>query len=77
MQKESFNYKEQIEKQLLELFEESIGWEFRVKGKDNQLIDIVESVNHSLKSVQGRKYGLFPIGYCELTGKGPVDMKGG
>ncbi|AHM62329.1 tyrosine type site-specific recombinase [Flammeovirgaceae bacterium 311] len=77
MQHNPNNYKEAIEKQLLDLFEESIGWEFRVKGQKNELRDIVEGVNHDFKMVRGRKYGAFPVAYCELTGKGPQDLEGG
>lgn len=72
-----YNHKENLELRLLDLFADSIGWEFRVRGPKNELTDRVASVSHDLKMVQGQKYGAFPVSYCELTGKGPEEEEGG
>jgi hypothetical protein len=65
---------EEIIKNLLHLFNDSIGWEFRVKGSN--LKDTIEGVNGKLQLVKGKKYGEFAPDLIELTGKGPGETKG-
>ncbi len=57
---------DKIRRDCLLLFEQSIGYEFRVKG--TLLTDICDGVNKIDQMVQGRKYGDFHIDLCELTG---------
>lgn len=55
-----------IEHDLLTMFEQSVGYIFRVKGTPIQ--DIVDGVDWKLKLVKGRKYGDFGVHLCELCG---------
>ena len=55
-----------IEHDLLTMFEQSIGYEFRIKA--TPLKDIVEGVDWKNKMVRGRTYGDFAVSLCELTG---------
>ncbi len=58
---------EKIERKLLIMFEQSIGYEFRVKG--TPLVDVCTGVDKIMKTVRGQKYGNFGVHLCELTGK--------
>lgn len=58
---------EKIERDLLILFEDSVGYEFRVKG--TPLVDVCTGVDKDKKMVCGQKYGDFSVSLCELTGK--------
>lgn len=55
-----------IERSLLLLFEQSVGYIFRVKG--TPLTDIVDGVDWQNKMVKGRNYGDFAVDLCELVG---------
>lgn len=54
-----------IRENCLLLFEQSVGYKFRVKG--TPLIDEVTGVDHKLKMVCGKQYGNFHVDLCELT----------
>jgi hypothetical protein len=56
---------ERIRRQCLLLFEQSVGWSFRVKG--TPLIDVVTGVDHKLQMVKGKQYGDFHVDLCEIT----------
>jgi hypothetical protein len=58
---------EKIIQSLLVMFEQSIGYEFRVKG--SALVDICIGVDRVQKLVRGKKYGDFGVHLCELTGE--------
>lgn len=57
---------EDIENDLLLLFEQSIGLPFRIKA--TPLTDVVDGVDKEMKMVKGRKYGSFAVSLCELIG---------
>lgn len=57
---------EQIIDQLLTLFEQSKGYEFRVKG--TILTAVVDGVDRESRMVISNKYGSFAVSLCELTG---------
>jgi hypothetical protein len=57
---------EHIERDLMLLFEQSVGYEFRVKA--TPLRDVVDGVDWKNKMVKGRKYGDFAVSLCELCG---------
>jgi hypothetical protein len=54
-----------IRRDCLLLFEQSLGWKFRVKG--TPLVDEVTGVDHTLQMVCGKQYGNFHIDLCQLT----------
>lgn len=56
----------EIERHLMVMFEQSVGYEFRVKA--SPLTDIVDGVDWKDKMIKGRKYGDFAVSLCELTG---------
>jgi hypothetical protein len=56
-----------IKHDCLMMFEQSIGFEFRLKGQI--LTDICDGVDWDTMMVKGRKYGNFAVELCELTGK--------
>jgi hypothetical protein len=58
---------DKIRRDCLLLFEQSVGFEFRIKG--SPLMDICDGVNWKDQHVIGQKYGNFHIDLCELTGK--------
>ena len=64
---------DEIRRQLLVLFAESKGYEFRIKG--TPLTDIIEDVDHEFLMVIGRNYGAFHIDLCEFTGKQTKDIE--
>jgi hypothetical protein len=55
-----------IQHDCMTLFEQSVGYEFRVKA--TPLTDIVDGVDWRNMTVRGRKYGDFGVHLCELTG---------
>lgn len=57
---------EHIERDLLNLFEQSVGYNFRIKG--TPLVDVVEGIDRKNKMVKGRTYGDFAVYLCELCG---------
>lgn len=57
--------KEDIENDLMELFEQSIGKNVRVKG--TPLVDEITHVNWQLMTVGTKNYGEFGVYLCELT----------
>jgi hypothetical protein len=57
---------QRIRKSLLHLFDQSKGYEFRVKG--SVITDFVKEVYFELNLVRGEQYGTFHIDLCELTG---------
>lgn len=54
-----------IREDLLTLFEQSVGWKFRIKG--SPLVDVVAGIDRSNKHVCGKMYGNFHVDLCELT----------
>jgi hypothetical protein len=58
---------DEIRRQLLVLFADSIGYEFRIKG--TPLTDTIIGVDVLKLMVIGRTYGDFHVDLCELTGK--------
>lgn len=55
-----------IEHDCMLLFEQSVGYGFRIKG--TPLHDIVDGVDWPTKMVKGKKYGDFAVSLCELDG---------
>lgn len=57
-----------IERDVLNLFSQSVGWPFRLKGgvQGVQLSDVVAGVDWQLMHVVGRTYGSFHVSLCEL-----------
>jgi hypothetical protein len=49
----------------MELFGQSIGMRFRVKG--TPVIDEIEGIDWEIMMVKGKMYGNFSIELCELT----------
>jgi ribosomal protein L37E len=58
---------EKIRQDCMKLFEQSVGYEFRVKG--TPLKDFVAGVDYKYMHVVGRQFGNFHIDLVELTGK--------
>ena len=54
-----------IDRDCLELFEQSIGKNVRVKG--TPLVDEIVGVNWQLMTVKVKNYGEFGVHLCELT----------
>lgn len=57
---------DKIRHDCLLLFEQSKGFEFRIKG--TPLTDICDGVDYKMQHVKGLNYGDFHIDLCELTG---------
>lgn len=55
-----------IRHNLMKLFEDSVNYEFRIKG--TPLVDVVEGVDWETMHVKGRTYGNFHVDLCELRG---------
>lgn len=57
--------REQIDIDCMELFEQSVGKNVRVKG--TPLVDEIVGVNWKLMTVRVKQYGEFGVHLCELT----------
>lgn len=55
-----------IRQDILRLFADSVGMEFRIRT--TPLTDIIDGVEMSKCMIVGRKYGSFHVDICELTG---------
>jgi hypothetical protein len=55
----------EIDIQCMELFEQSVGQNVRVKG--TPLVDEITGVNWDLMTVKVKNYGEFGVHLCELT----------
>lgn len=62
---------DKIRRQLMVMFEQSVGYEFRVKGSvaGVELTDYVKGVDWKNNHVCGETYGNFHVDFLELTGK--------
>jgi hypothetical protein len=56
-----------IRHDLMHLFEQSVNFEFRIKG--TPMVDVCEGVDWSTMMVKGRTYGNFAVDLCELRGR--------
>lgn len=57
-----------IRRQMMLLFEQSVGWKFRLKG--TPLVDVVTGVDWQFMHVCGKQYGNHHVDLCELTNEG-------
>jgi hypothetical protein len=63
---------DEIRNKCLLLFEQSVGWKFRVKG--TPLVDEITGIDKDKKLVKGNMYGDFHIDLCELTNTDDVSI---